>query len=47
MVCTTKIKDEILEIGKDLKIKHSVCSPPTKYGGTFFIVKLCMGEQTF
>ena len=21
--------------------------PPTKYGGTFFIEKLCMGEQTF
>ena len=21
--------------------------PPTKYGGTFFIKKLCIGEQTF
>ena len=34
-------------MGKDLKVKHSVPLPPTKYGGTFFIKKLCMGEQTF
>ena len=47
MVCTTKIRDELLEMGRDLKIKHSVSSPRTKYGGTFFRRKLCMGEQTF
>ena len=29
------------------KIKHCVSSPPTKYGGTFFIKKFCIGEQTF
>ena len=23
IVCTTKVRDELLEIGKDLKIKHS------------------------
>ena len=44
---TTKVRDELLEMGKDLKIKHSVSSPPAKYWGTFFIKKLCMGEQTF
>ena len=47
VVCTTKVRDELLEMGKDLKVKHSVPLPPTKYGGTFFIKKLCMGEQTF
>ena len=36
-----------LQMGKDMKIKHSVSSPLTKYGGTFFVKKLCMGEQTF
>ena len=38
---------KLLEIGKDMKIKHSVYSPPSKYEGTFFLKKLCMGEQTF
>ena len=47
MVCTTKIRDELLEMGKDLKTKHSVSSPPTKYGRTFFIEKLCIGEESF
>ena len=32
---------------KDLKIKHSVSSPPYKIWETFFMKKLCMGEQTF
>ena len=32
-------------MGKDLKIKYGVSSPPTKYGGTFFMKKVCMGEQ--
>ena len=47
IVCTTKVRDELLEIGIDLKIKHSVSSPPYKVWETFFIKKLCMGEQTF
>ena len=54
IVCTTKVRDEPLEMEKELKIKKSVSSPPsppTKYwgtdGGTVFIKKLCMGEQTF
>ena len=47
IVCTTKVRDELLEMGNDLKIKHSVSSPPTKYGEPFFIKKLCMGEQMF
>ena len=34
-------------MGKDLKIKHSVSFPLTKYGEFFFIKQLCMGEQTF
>ena len=34
-------------MGKGLKIKHTYPLPPAKYGGTFFIKKLCMGKQTF
>ena len=34
-------------MGKDLKIKHSVSSPPPTYRGTFLIKELCMGKQTF
>ena len=34
-------------MGRDLKIKHSVSSPPTKYEGTFFIKKLYMGTNLF
>ena len=47
IVCTTKVRDEILEMGKDLKIKHSVSSAslPTKYRENVFIKKLCMGAQ--
>ena len=32
---------KLLEMGKDIKIKHSVSSPPppTKSGGTFFAKK--------
>ena len=37
---------KLLEMGKDMKIKHSVSSPPYKVWGTFS-VQLCMGEQTF
>ena len=30
-----------------MKIKHSVSAPPTNYGRTFVIKKVCMGgEQT-
>ena len=36
---------KLLEMGKDMKIKHSVSSPPTKYEGTFFAKKLCMVER--
>ena len=46
IVCTTEVKDE-LEMGIDLKIKHSISSPLTKYGETFFIKRLCTGKQTF
>ena len=38
---------KLLEMGKDMKIKHSLSSPPAKYGGTFFVKKIRMGEQTF
>ena len=30
-----------------MKVMHSVSSLPTKYGGTFFVKKLCMRKQTF
>ena len=42
-----KTRDEPLETRKDLKKKHSVSSPPTRYGGTFSKKKFCMREQTF
>ena len=38
---------KFLEMEKDMKIKDSVSSPPTKSWGTFLAKKLCMGEQTF
>ena len=35
-------------MGKDMKMKHSVSSPPYKaWGVNFFAKKLCMGEQAF
>ena len=30
---------EILEMGKDMEIRFSVSSPPTKYGGNFSLKK--------
>ena len=47
IVCSTKVRDELLEMGKNLEMKHSVSYPPTKYGETFFIKKLYMEKQTF
>ena len=41
--CTTKVGMKLLEMGKDMEIKHS---RSTKYGGTLFVKKLCMVEQT-
>ena len=39
---------KVLEMGKDMKIKHSVSSSPTKYGGTFFSKKaLHLGTNFF
>ena len=38
---------KFLQMGKDMKKKHSVTSPPTKYWGVFSAKKLCMGEQMF
>ena len=46
-VCTTNVRDELLEMGKDLKIKYNVSSPPYKLWRNFFIKKLCMGKQLF
>ena len=38
---------KLLEIGKDMKIKHSISSP-SKVWGIFFLKKICMGGgQTF
>ena len=39
--------DELIEMTKDLKIKHSVFSPHAIDWETFFIEKLSMVEQTF
>ena len=43
IVCTTKVRDELLEMAKDLKIKHSVSSPPYKVLGNFFHKKALHG----
>ena len=42
-----ELRMELSEMGKDMKKKHSLSSPPTTHGGTFFVQKLCMEEQTF
>ena len=35
-------------MGKDIKIKHSALPPyPPKYGGLFFLKKLCMDNKLF
>ena len=47
IVCTTKVRDELLEIGIDLKIKHSVSSPPCKVWGNFFHKKALHGGANF
>ena len=47
IVCTTKVTDELLEMGKDLKIKHSVFSPPYKVWGNFFHKKPLLGGKNF
>ena len=38
---------KLLEMGKDMKIHHSIFSPPTKIGKLFLQKKFCMGEQKF
>ena len=42
---TTKFRDELLEVGKDLKIKHSVSSPPYEVWGNFFSLKSFASEN--
>ena len=42
-----KLGMKLLEMGKDVKIKYTVSSPPYKLWETFFCKKLCMGEQIF
>ena len=38
---------KLLEMGKDMKIKHSVSSPPAKYGETFCREKALHGGANF
>ena len=39
---------KLLEMEKDMKIKHSASSPPPiRYGGTFSEKELSMGQKTF
>ena len=40
-------ESNILGMGKDMKINHSVYSPPAKYGETFFMKMVCMGNKLF
>ena len=47
MICTTNIRNDLLEMGKGLKTKHSVSSlpytPPYKVWGNFFHNKALHG----
>ena len=36
---------KLLEMGKDMNIKHSVFLSPTKYGGTFFAKNFAWGTK--
>ena len=36
IVCTIMVRDETFRNAKNMRIKHSVSSSPTKYGETFF-----------
>ena len=48
IVCTTKVRDKTFRnTKKDTKTNHSVSSPPYKVWGTFFVKKLCMGNEYF
>ena len=47
IVCTTKVRDELLEMGKILKIKNIVSSHPYKVWGNFFQKKALHGGTNF
>ena len=47
VVCTTKVRDKLLEIGKDWKIEDSVFSPASKVWENFFHKKALHGETIF
>ena len=48
IVCTTKVRDELLEMGKILKIKNIVSSHPYKVWGNFFQKKsFAWGNKLF
>ena len=48
MVCTTKVKDELLEMGKDLKIEQCVSSSPLESMGELFSKKgFAWGNKSF
>ena len=42
-----KVRDELLEMGKDLKIKHSVSSPAYKIWGNLFHRKALDGGTNY
>ena len=49
MFVTQKLGIKLLQVGKIMKIKHSVSSPLQGIsggGGDFFLKKLCMRKQT-
>ena len=43
---TQKLRMKLLGMKKDMKLNHSVSSPPTKYGGTFFVKDLLQNVNT-
>ena len=46
IVCTTTVM-ELLEMGKDIKVTHSVSSPPPKERGDLFLKKALHGGTIF
>ena len=45
VICTSKLGIKLSEMGKDMKIKHSVSSPTRKVWGNFFLKNLFMGKK--
>ena len=47
IVCTRKVRDELLEMGINIKVKHKVFSPPYKVQENFFHKQALHGGENF